>query len=43
MNQIKKAYRGLAKELHPDKNRGDPEAENKFRDIGEAYEARGTF
>ena len=37
-NQIKKAYRGLAKELHPDKNKDDPEAEAKFRDIGEAYE-----
>lgn len=38
INQIKKGYRGLAKELHPDKNKGDPEAESKFRDIGEAYE-----
>ncbi|ELT87266.1 hypothetical protein CAPTEDRAFT_207828 [Capitella teleta] len=37
-NQIKKAYRKLAKELHPDKNQADPDAEAKFRDIGEAYE-----
>merc|ERR1711976_228811 len=37
-NQIKKAYRKLAKELHPDKNQDDPEAENRFRDLGEAYE-----
>jgi len=37
-NQIKKAYRNLAKELHPDKNKDDPEAEDRFRDLGEAYE-----
>ncbi len=39
-NQIKKAYRKLAKELHPDKNKGDEEAEDRFRDLGEAYEVR---
>ncbi|KAG8240275.1 hypothetical protein J437_LFUL012752 [Ladona fulva] len=38
-NQIKKAYRRLAKELHPDKNKDDPEAEQKFQDINAAYEA----
>lgn len=38
LNQIKKSYRKLAKELHPDKNRNDPEAEDKFRDLGAAYE-----
>ena len=37
-NQIKKAYRKLAKELHPDKNRDDPEADEKFKDLGAAYE-----
>merc|ERR1711936_1060779 len=37
-NQIKKAYRKLAKALHPDKNPDDPEAEEKFQDLGVAYE-----
>ena len=37
-NQIKKAYRKLAKELHPDKNQDDPEADEKFKDLGVAYE-----
>merc|ERR1711962_396316 len=37
-NQIKKAYRKLAKEYHPDKNQGDPKAEEKFKDLGAAYE-----
>ena len=41
-NQIKKAYRNLAKELHPDKNKDDPEAEDRFRDLGEAYEVSNT-
>ena len=38
VNQIKKAYRRLAKEYHPDKNKDDPEAEDKFKDLGAAYE-----
>ncbi|KAK9779505.1 putative J domain-containing protein [Seiridium cardinale] len=35
---IKKAYRKLAIIHHPDKNQGDPQAEERFKDIGEAYE-----
>jgi molecular chaperone DnaJ len=35
---IKKAFRRLARELHPDVNTNDPEAENKFKEAAEAYE-----
>lgn len=34
---IKKAYRKLAKKYHPDTNAGDPAAEQKFKDVTEAY------
>lgn len=34
---IKKAYRTLARKLHPDANPGDATAEAKFKDVGEAY------
>ena len=36
--QIKKAFRRLARELHPDVNAHDPDAESKFKEAAEAYE-----
>jgi molecular chaperone DnaJ len=36
--EIKKAFRRLARELHPDVNRHDPDAEEKFKEAAEAYE-----
>ena len=36
--EIKKAYRKLAVQHHPDKHKGDKKAEEKFKEIGEAYE-----
>lgn len=36
--EIKKAYRKLALKYHPDRNPGDKSAEEKFKEIGEAYE-----
>ena len=38
IDEIKKAYRKLARKYHPDLNPGDKVAEEKFKDIGEAYE-----
>jgi molecular chaperone DnaJ len=37
-DDIKKAYRKLAMKYHPDKNTGNKEAEEKFKDINEAYQ-----
>jgi len=36
-DDIKKAYRKLARKFHPDVNPGDTTAEEQFKDIGEAY------
>ncbi len=41
-SDIKRAYRKLALEFHPDKNPGDKQAEEKFKEINEAYEVLGN-
>jgi molecular chaperone DnaJ len=40
--EIKKSYRKLAMKHHPDQNPDDPKAEERFKEIGEAYEVLGN-
>src|SRR4051794_10585713 len=37
-DEVKRAYRKLAVQFHPDKNPDDPHSEEKFKEIGEAYD-----
>lgn len=39
--EIKKAYRRRAKDLHPDRNQGDPKAQDRFSELNSAYEILG--
>lgn len=40
--EIKRVYKKLAKEFHPDKNKGDRAAEDRFKEISEAYSVLGN-
>ena len=42
-DEIKKAFRKLAIKYHPDKNQGNKEAEEKFKDINEAYQVLSAW
>lgn len=41
-DEIKKKYRKLAKELHPDANPGNAKAEARFKEVSEAYDVVGS-
>ena len=41
-SEIKKAYRDMSKKWHPDKHKGEKKAEDKFKEINEAYEVIGN-
>jgi DnaJ family protein B protein 11 len=43
LKQIKKAYRKLAITNHPDRNKNDPKAQEKFVEIAKAYEGLNFF
>src|SRR3954466_5989820 len=36
--EVKRSYRKLAVKFHPDKNPDDPQSEEKFKELGEAYD-----
>ena len=40
--EIKRAFRKLARQYHPDRNQGDAGAEAKFKEVQAAYDAIGT-
>jgi molecular chaperone DnaJ len=40
-DEIKKQYRRLAKQYHPDRNKGEPKAAERFKEISEAYQVLG--
>jgi curved DNA-binding protein CbpA len=39
--EIKKAYRGLVLQYHPDRNQGDPVCEDRLKEVNEAYQVLG--
>jgi DnaJ-class molecular chaperone len=41
-DEIRRAYRKLAKDLHPDQNKGDPKAEEKFKRVSAAFAVLGS-